>query len=171
MARICYHSDQALDALALKNYDIILLDINIKGSMNGIEIAHIINEKYHKPFVFVTSFADSTTIGEAKTTLPAGYVVKPFDEKEIYTAIEIALFRTSNAIPDQLSRDSINKKLNTNITEKELKVILDITNGMTNNQLASKHFVSENTIKTHIKNIYIKLSVHSKAELVKAVMS
>lgn len=169
--RICYHSDQALDALAMKNYDIILLDINIKGSMNGIEIAHIINDKYSKPFIFVTSFADSTTISEVKTTLPAGYVVKPFDEKEIYTSIEIALFKTSNSIPEQITRESLNKKLNSNITEKELQVILDIAHGMTNSQIATKHFVSENTIKTHIKNIYIKLSVHSKAELVKAVMS
>lgn len=170
---ICYNSDKSLDILAKNDYDLILLDINLQGSKNGIDLAHLINEKYQKPFIFITSFADPHTLERAKVTMPSGYVVKPFNEKEVFSSIEIANFRSlqNKEKEPSISIESINKLSKKPITEKEFAIIQDIILGKTNNQLSKEHFVSQNTIKSHIKNIYTKLDVHSKPELVAKVFS
>ncbi|MDF1697264.1 MAG: response regulator transcription factor [Saprospiraceae bacterium] len=167
---IAYQSSQALDMLHSRSYDLILSDINIKGHLDGIEIGKIIREKYDKPLIYVTSFADINTIHRAKETTPNGYVVKPFDEKDIYSSIEIALFNVQKQIKPEFSRAYLIQKLDVHLTRKEFDIIEDIIRGITNPQMANKYFVSENTIKTHIKNIYAKLDVHSKAELTRVVL-
>lgn len=169
---ICYNSDNALDVLSSKQYDLILLDIHLKGSRNGIELAHIINKNHKKPFIFITSFADRNTLELAKTTMPEGYVVKPFNEKEVFSAIEIATYRNHQVInkETELTIKGLNKIAHKPITEKEFDIILGIIEGKTNGQLSSNNHVSLNTIKTHIKNIYSKLGVHSKPELVTKIL-
>lgn len=168
VAGICYNSDNALDVLAKKQYDLILLDIHLQGSRNGIELAHIINKSHKKPFIFITSFADRNTLELAKVTMPVGYVVKPFNDKEVFSAIEIATYRNdqADATNNQLTIKKINKIAHKSITEKEFEIIQGIIEGKTNIQLSAKNQISMNTIKTHIKNIYSKLKVHSKPELI-----
>lgn len=167
---ICYNSDLALDRLSKQDFDIVLLDIHLKGSRNGIELAKIINEKYEIPFIYITSFADRDTIQQVKMTMPAGYVVKPFSDKEIYSAVEIALYKNDLQKDEPLTRDIINSRFGANLTIKEWNVIQGIMDGQTNAQMASIHYVSPNTIKSHIKNIYTKLDVHGRAGLVFKVM-
>jgi len=72
----------ALDILHARQVDLVLLDIHIGGSRDGIDIAEIINEKYDIPFIYLTSFSDETTLDRAKTTKPYGYIVKPFDDNK-----------------------------------------------------------------------------------------
>src|SRR5690606_15626432 len=57
----------------------------------GIDLAHEINNTYHIPFIYLTSHADRSTIDAAKSTNPAGYIVKPFNRNDVYASIEIAL--------------------------------------------------------------------------------
>ena len=168
---IAYKSTQALDMLHSRDYDLVLTDINIKSHQDGIDIGRIIREKYDKPFIYVTSFADTNTLLRAKETTPNGYVVKPFEEKHIYSSIEIALFNVQKQIKPEFSKEYLNNKLNVGLTDKEFEIIQDIINGITNPQIANKNFVSENTVKTHIKNIYAKLGAHSKAEMTKIVLA
>ncbi len=170
VAGIAYESTQATDMLHSRLYDLVLTDINIKGHQDGIEIGKLIREKYDKPFIYVTSFADNNTLTRAKETMPNGYVVKPFDEKDIYSSIEIALFNVQKQMKPEFSRAYLNEKLNVQLTKKEFEIVQDIVNGITNPQIASKYFVSENTIKSHIKNIYLKLDAHSKAEMTRIVL-
>ena len=167
---IAYQSSQALDMLHTRSYDLVLTDINLNGHTDGIEIGKVIREKYDKPFIYVTSFADNHTLTRAKKTTPNGYVVKPFDEKDIYSSIEIALFNVQKQIKPEFSKDYLNEKLNVRLTDKEFEIVQDIIKGITNPQMASKFFVSENTIKSHIKNIYVKLDAHSKAEMTRIVL-
>ena len=168
---ICYNSDVALDQLALENYDLVLLDIHLKGSRNGIELAEIINAKYNKPFIFITSFADKDTIDQVKVVQPRAYIVKPFSEREIYSSVEIALYNDSKQLSETMTLEYLNESLLINITPKEFEVIQLIKVGKTNGQMSSDLFVSQNTIKTHVKSIYLKLKVNSKAELVSKVFS
>jgi DNA-binding NarL/FixJ family response regulator len=166
------NGDEALDMIATRHPDLILLDINIKGQKDGIELAEIIRTKTKKPFVFITSYADKDTLERAKHTLPYGYILKPFSDAELKATIEIALFRfeneNGNSIPDLLD---INKFMQSEITQKEYEVLLDIYNGLANQQIASKQFISINTVKTHVKNLYAKIDVHSRAELVRWLSS
>lgn len=73
--------------------DLILMDIRLRGEMSGIQAAAIIKEKFDLPVVFLTSYSDDKTIQNAKHTYPYGYLVKPFEERELYATIEIALFK------------------------------------------------------------------------------
>jgi len=87
--------DNAKDALeTIENLspDLILLDINLEGDEDGVMLAEDINAKFKIPFVFLTSNADKLTINRVKRTNPAGFIVKPFSEKDLRSNIEIAFF-------------------------------------------------------------------------------
>jgi len=73
--------------------DLVLLDINIRGDADGIEIGTRIREDFNIPFIYLTAYADKATIDRAKKTEPDGFLVKPFDEKSLRSTIEIALYK------------------------------------------------------------------------------
>ena len=75
--------------------DLILLDINLNGKKDGIDLANAINRNYKIPFVYTTSYSDSVTLERAKATHPINYLVKPFKEEQLFTAIELALHKLS----------------------------------------------------------------------------
>lgn len=85
------NADDALSALSAGKPDIALLDINIEGDKDGIQLAHLFNEKHYIPFVYLTSYYDKNTLARAKATNPGGYVVKPFDEGDLIANIELTL--------------------------------------------------------------------------------
>lgn len=85
---------EAIDKALKYKPDIILMDIILKGKMDGIEAASIIKETLDIPIIFVTANTDIETIQRAKITDPFGYLVKPIEEKELYTSIEIATFKS-----------------------------------------------------------------------------
>ena len=72
--------------------DIAILDINLSGRKDGIDLAKYIRENHDIPFIFLTSFADKATLERAKQVNPPAYLIKPFNKEELYTSIEIALF-------------------------------------------------------------------------------
>lgn len=99
---VCGQADNAMDAMAdmaTAMPDLALLDISIEGDVDGIQLAEKINQKFQIPFIFITSHADKGTIERVKQTKPAGFIVKPFDENDLRSNIEIALFRYGNQVP------------------------------------------------------------------------
>lgn len=83
----------AIDKATQKHPDLILMDIFLKGSMDGVTAASEIRTQLDIPIVFLTAYADENTIQRAKATLPLGYIVKPFNEGELRVAVELALFK------------------------------------------------------------------------------
>lgn len=75
--------------------DLVFLDIKLKGEEDGIHIAENIKAKYNIPVIFLTSFVDQQTLDRAKVTEPYGYIVKPFNESDLKTTVEMALFKFS----------------------------------------------------------------------------
>lgn len=73
--------------------DLVLMDIKLEGEIDGIEVAQIINEDYNIPVIFLTSYSNKNLIERAKKTNPFGYIVKPYEDKELFTNIELALFK------------------------------------------------------------------------------
>ena len=73
--------------------DLVLMDIHLAGQMDGIAAAQAIREQFALPVVFLTAFTDDETLHRAKVAEPFGYLIKPFDERELRTAIEMALYR------------------------------------------------------------------------------
>ncbi|MBL0700608.1 MAG: response regulator [Desulfosarcina sp.] len=79
-------------ALALSP-DLVLMDIMLKGDVDGIEAACRIRKEIDLPVIYLTAYADEDTLQRAKITTPLGYILKPFDERELHTAIEIGLYK------------------------------------------------------------------------------
>lgn len=85
--------EKAIDTALETKPDLILMDIMLKGNMTGIEAANVIREKLDIPVIFLTAYADETTISKAKVSEPYGYIIKPFKENDLQTTIEIALYK------------------------------------------------------------------------------
>lgn len=167
VAGVAHNKADAIEMLEKISPDIVLLDINLGDNLDGILIAETINAQFQIPFLYLTSYSNKEIIDKVKHTLPMGYIVKPFEEADLFSGIEIAIsnFYKFNKT-DALSIALINRGIPDALTQKEFDVLTDIYQGKTNNQMASDHFVSINTIKTHIKSIYEKLDVHSRSETI-----
>jgi DNA-binding LytR/AlgR family response regulator len=83
--------DGVIAEIKHKNPDLVLLDINLKGKEEGIDLAEEIDMTFNVPVVFLTAFGDDSTFKKAMATCPYGYVTKPFKDKDLKHAIEIAL--------------------------------------------------------------------------------
>ncbi|MCI5080497.1 MAG: response regulator transcription factor [Saprospiraceae bacterium] len=166
---VAYDSIQAFQLLQKEKLDIALLDIDLSGPVDGVDIAEYINKNIHIPFVFLTSFSDRATLDRVKATQPMGYIVKPFDEKSLMTTLEIALYNFAQAQqekPAALSIELVNQHIHTPLTEREFDILRLIYDGQTNKQIAEQLFISHNTIKTHISNLYLKLDVKTRTQAI-----
>jgi two-component system, LytTR family, response regulator LytT len=88
--------EDTIDMIRETQPDLVLLDINLRGKADGIEIGSRIKEEFGIPFIYLTAYADKATIDRAKKTEPDGFLVKPFDDKNLRSAIEIALYKHDN---------------------------------------------------------------------------
>ena len=86
---IDYH--QAVSVLKSTKVDLALLDIVLASPETGIDLGKYIRDNHNIPFIFVTSNSDRATVENAKLVKPNGYLVKPFEQQDLYTSIEIAL--------------------------------------------------------------------------------
>ena len=84
---------QALQCAESDQPDLVLMDIRIQGEMDGIETAAELNKRHRLPILYLTAYTDDSTLSRAQVTEPYGYLVKPFEERELRSAIEIALYR------------------------------------------------------------------------------
>jgi PAS domain S-box-containing protein len=83
----------ALEKIAETTPDLILMDIHLSGKMDGIEAAGRVHAEYGIPVIFLTAFADTALLDRAKTAEPYGYILKPYDDRGLHSAIEMALYK------------------------------------------------------------------------------
>ena len=107
-------ADEAEQILESDKPDLVMLDILLKGERDGIDLARLIREHYKIPFIFLTSHADRDTVERARKVMPDGYLIKPFTDKDLFAAIEVAIFRKSieSKAGIDTSRESPNEVLN-----------------------------------------------------------
>lgn len=154
--------EQAEEVLKTQHVDLVLIDIILASDKTGIDLGKLIREKYNIPFIFVTSNSDRATVENAKTVKPNGYLVKPFEQQDLYTSIEIAL---SNFIynGDASSQDNI-------INEADLP--------MSNSVLKDSIFVKKQHLYYRIQfddiqfikadNVYLEVNTVDKKFLVRS---
>lgn len=165
---VVYSAEDAIPILDIKKVDLVMLDINLDGLLSGIDLAQKLDQEYDIPFIFLTSYADNETIAKASATFPASYLVKPFKENDLAPAVKIALAKRKGNKNERVpSLRSINNVALTNVTKAEYAVINLFWEGKSNPDIAKELFLSINTIKTHSRNIYLKLDINSKYELMK----
>jgi PAS domain S-box-containing protein len=85
--------EKAIDQALKLSPEVVLMDIRLKGDIDGIEAAEAINRGKSIPIVYLTAYADDKTLDRAKLTTPYAYLLKPFNRAELKSAIEIALYR------------------------------------------------------------------------------
>ena len=98
---------KAIDLCGEKMPDIILMDIMLKGDINGIEASTRIKESYNIPVIFLTAYADENTLSKAKVTEPYAYIIKPFKEIDLHTSIEMAFYKHSKELEILKERDML----------------------------------------------------------------
>jgi DNA-binding LytR/AlgR family response regulator len=98
-------AERALQSIKATTPDLMLLDIKIEGATDGIMLAREIKAKYTLPHIFLTSYYDQQTLAHASETLPAGYIVKPFDERDLLINVGLALHKNQMSVPKTVPSD------------------------------------------------------------------
>ncbi len=88
-----------------KRPHVVLMDIMLKGEMEGVEAADQIRENLDIPVIYLTAYADEDTLSKAKVTEPYGYIIKPFKEVDLHTTIEMALYKHGKESEVKKERD------------------------------------------------------------------
>lgn len=104
-------AESAFQKLEEVEPDLVFLDIKLKGEQDGVHIAEHIKDRYDIPVIFLTSFVDQDTIDRAKVTEPYGYLVKPFNEGDLKTTVEMALFKFSKDRALRMSEQRLSNAL------------------------------------------------------------
>ncbi len=93
VAGVVSSGEDAVEKARQTRPDLALVDVMLQGEMSGVDAADIIYSNFNIPVVYLTAYADENTLQRAKVTEPFGYLLKPFEERELQTTIEIALYK------------------------------------------------------------------------------
>lgn len=102
---ICSNGEDAIRAAEEHAPDLVLMDIMLKGDMSGIEAAEQIRSRFNMPIIYLTAYADESTLSKAKITEPYGYIIKPFKEIDLRTSIEMAQYKHQKETDVRKERD------------------------------------------------------------------
>jgi DNA-binding NarL/FixJ family response regulator len=166
--------EEAVSMAKDKKPDLILMDIKLPGKGDGIDAAKRIGSESETPLVFLTGHSDRTLLARAKQANPLGYILKPLNENQIISAIEIALNRAEREAQSSLSHQAseVTDHLRSfsselahqypDLTRSELTISRLITQGMTNKEMAAFLNLARGTVEWHRKNIRKKLGLTNK---------
>lgn len=169
-------ANEGKEAIALcerNEYDLVILDIRMP-IMTGLEAAKIIRERWPDMFVLMlTTFNDEEYALEALKYGANGYLLKNGEAEDLIRSIHSVL-NGGLAIEDQvaakvmsklLSRQNEGKEVDVVLTNRELDIISSIGQGLNNNEIAKKHFLSVGTIKNYISTILNKLELRDRTQI------
>jgi DNA-binding NarL/FixJ family response regulator len=161
-------SEDAIDNLHRDKPEIVLMDIELPV-MNGIQATKIIKDKApHVDIVMVSVYEDSELVFEALKAGASGYITKSANYLELLTALE-EIVKGGAPMSSRIARmviDNFHVNPNSPLTKRETEILQLISEGKTYTQISEELFISKETAKTHIKNIYSKLQVKSKSEAI-----
>ena len=86
-------AEEAVEAILEAKPDLVLMDVRLAGVMTGIDAAARLREKTDVPVIFLSAYSDAELLRQAGTVEPFGYLVKPFEERELHASIQMALYR------------------------------------------------------------------------------
>jgi DNA-binding NarL/FixJ family response regulator len=163
----------ALKKLAIYHYDIVLTDI-MMDDISGLMLLQKIKEKYSDVIVLLmTGYASINSAIDALRSGASDYILKPCSKKKILSSI-------NNAIKKNISLNNKKRRQNANnslkvlsgkkpLTKKELLVSEYLLHGLKSHEMATKLGVTLPTIKFHLKNIYTKLGINGRREIIKII--
>lgn len=149
--------------------DVILLDISLTG-MSGIDAIDDIRKKSPSSYIIMlTVYEDPDLIFKALSKGASGYLTKNSPTKKTVEAIREVIKGGGPMSPNvaRLVISSFQKNKNSPLSKRETEILEHIANGKSGTRIASELFIDTETVKSHIKNIYAKLNVNSKADAIK----
>jgi DNA-binding NarL/FixJ family response regulator len=167
------NASMALNKLANHPYDLVLTDI-MMGDISGYKLLKNIKEKYSNVIVLLmTGYASIESAIDALRLGATDYILKPCSKKEILSSIANSLKKNSQHKNKKTSQDNqYNLKVLSGkkpLTKKELLVSELLLHGLKSDEMATKLDVTLPTIKFHLKNIYTKLGIKGRREIVKII--
>ena len=138
---------------------VIVCDINIKGTVQGVELAGQLKKLYDCEIIFLTAYSDTKTLESAFETDPVMYVIKPYNDTQLLVAVQMAfhkLFKKEKSVAE--------KKLD--LTEREKEIAQLVANGFSSKQIANRLTISIETVKTHRRLMLQKNNISSFPHLV-----
>ncbi|MBP9688373.1 MAG: response regulator transcription factor [Bacteroidia bacterium] len=168
-------AEDAIKTLPINCADVVLMDIDLPG-INGIECIKILKEKCNQTqYMMLTVFEDDDKIFRSLEAGATGYMLKKTPPAQLIEAIK-DLSSGGSPMNAQIARKvvaSFNKpKLNKTaeeLTKRELELLELLSKGYRYKEIADKLFISQDTVRSHIRNIYVKLHVNSKIEAINKV--
>lgn len=161
--------EEAIKHLHTDKPDIVLMDIELPGGMNGIKGTKLIKDKSpNSDIIMVTVYEDSEMVYEALKSGASGYITKSANYMELLSALE-EITKGGAPMSSKIARmviDNFHVNPNSPLTKRETEILQLISEGKTYTQISEELFISKETSKTHIKNIYSKLQVRSKSEAI-----
>ncbi|MGZ7135883.1 MAG: methanogen output domain 1-containing protein [Methanobacterium sp.] len=157
VASIASSGLEAIEKAGLENPDLVLMDIVLKGDMDGIEAAHEIINRYNLPIIYLTAYADKEILERAMVTEPYGYLIKPFNESELEANIQMALYKHK---AEQKRKEVITNKL----MEDYYNFILDSIHG---SKFYSEEEIKDDLTQKFEKSFEQKMQPKFKKELKK----
>jgi two-component system, NarL family, response regulator len=169
LAGVVDNGDDAVEAVEKKTVDVVLMDVNLGAGINGIEATKQIKKANPETKVLVlTMFTDPGTVAEAVKAGAEGYLSKGSSRESVIQAIhDVAEGR---AVLDPNVTEGVFGRIGGRdqhaLTDRELTVLQELANGNATRSVAEHIHVSEETVKTYLKNIYKKLDVRDRTEAV-----
>jgi DNA-binding NarL/FixJ family response regulator len=170
--------------------DLCLLDIELGGVRDGVDLARDIYSEFEVPAVFVSAHCDADTVARAVLVSPHAFVVKPFSERQLLTSIELAFSRLDEANKRKSMENALAKIADTladtgllpsprakeidiggrpevsTLSLREREVLRELLANRRVPTIAKSLGISPSTVRNHLKSIFQKVGVHSQAELI-----
>ena len=161
-------AESAINYLKTNSIDLILMDIDLPG-INGIDATLEIKKQYPTiEIVIVTVFESSTKVFDALCAGATGYITKNSSIEKIKLTL-MELVNGGAPMSSNIARmvvTSFQKNFESPLSDRETTVLKSLSEGLTYSMIADQLFISKETVKSHIKQIYQKLEVHSKSEAI-----
>ncbi|MCG7855837.1 DNA-binding response regulator [Flavihumibacter sediminis] len=138
---------------------VVVCDINIKGEINGIELAKLLKQKFGCQIVFLTAYTDIRTVESAAAVEPVMYVIKPYNDVQLLVAVQMAFHRLYKK-----QMPKINEQLQ--LTGREREIASLVAQGFSSKEIAKKLFISEETVKTHRRRMLQKNNINNFPQLI-----
>ena len=159
---------QAIERYAALKPDVLLLDLRIP-KRDGVEVARELVNRWQAKVLILSAFDHDEDLRRGLKAGAKGYLLKDSAREEIADAVR-TVAQGGTYLPARLAHKLAGVMFRTELTERELAVLRLMCEGKANKEIGTALFISEGTVKTHVKNLFAKLDVNSRAEAVAAAI-
>ncbi|WP_456462407.1 response regulator [Reichenbachiella sp.] len=167
---VALNVDMAREKFGSSDYDMIISDINLNASIDGIELVKELCEIRKVPVVYLSAYADENTIKKAETSSPYAYLLKPFNSNQLKLTINLAILNSSKEHAE-VEFNKKNVELLNSLTKREQEILFVLASGKPSKETGDMLHIATSTVEKHKQNIKEKLQLKTIGELVNFALS